>query len=269
MIFKNIGIDIDENIIETVYRTYQAKQYAKLCEETNFKTGHIAFEDGVFLPEGTYVLIKEQGKKDIVGRIFHYDAIFQQTADLYHEVAIVDVDYDMNSSKSRLEMNDMLVKDFINKNIYTSNKNKVNKYLQVISYQYDNIINNNNDWQLVKVEYGNPDIKMFYMYGYKYKNNEIYAQKDTNSKKLSCFNKYHRYINITEINHNINYEDIQTNVAYKIKSDVLFYPDEIELILITLILLGLTFIFKRWYCFWIVIIIFFFIIRKDIRNKYT
>ena len=268
---KNIGIDIDSNtIIDKTYRTWQSKQYVKICDETNFKTGHIAFEDGIFLPENTFVLIKENGKPDVLGKIFYYDCLFQEKSDLYHNVAIVDIHYDMNSNRARCCLNDSLIKAFINKDIYIQNRDKPPKYLQVVEYEYDK----DDDWKLVKVEYGNPGVKMFYMYGYQYYDKEIYEKKDVKSKKLFCLNDFHIYKQVYEIDEcnvgeEINEDDIKTNQPYKVKPNELLLPGESELILLCLLGMGITFVFKVWYLYWIVIVILFIIQKKKIREKYN
>ena len=130
---KNVGIDINlDTIIGETYKTYQARTRAKICQESNFDTGLILFEDGVFLPENTYVIIKEKGKPDKIGKIFYYDPpAFMQNHDMEYNKAVVDIHYDMNSSKCRELMKENLIIDFINKSLYIPSKNNQDKYLHM------------------------------------------------------------------------------------------------------------------------------------------
>lgn len=271
---KNIGIDINlDTIINETYLTYRSRLCAKICPESNFKTGLILFEDGVFLPENTYVIIKEKGKPDKIGKIFYYKSIHNfDNSYMEYEKAVVDIHYDMNSSKNRLNMNDKLVIDFINKSLHIQKSNP-NKYLQIISYKHEPEID---DWTFVKVEYGNPNVKMFYMYGYQYWDGTVHVRKDASSPILSCFDKYHHTIKIIRINEsNLNNTSnntrnitIYTNKENKIKYNG-YVPYELESIIVFVIILGVTFIFKGWFFYWIVETIIFILYRKKLRDKWN
>ena len=259
MIIKNIGVDIDRNtIIEKFYKAPQERKCVHLCKETNFDTGFIAYEDGVFLPEGTYVILKEKGKEDKIGRIFHFYMSYNKEA---NKVAIVDVHYDMDSSKNRLCMNDKLIIGFISKSMAGINCNK-DKFLQVISYEETE----DDKWKFVRVEYGNPNVKMFYMYGWRYWDGRIYTEKDLSSGIITCLKEIHCSINAYE---DIYTSDKQTNIEHKIPPSVRFVPYETELLMVYIILLCVTFIFEGKYMIWTVLTLFFIIIRRDMRNKYN
>lgn len=259
-----IGIDIDENIIDVFYKIPQDRKLAKICKETNFSIGHISYEDGVFLPHGTYILVKENGKEDVLGRIFHFKKDKFNDMSIYG-TAIVNINYDMNSSNERLKMDDSLILGFIHKN-HLLNKHNKEKYLQVVSCDMtdDNI--KNEQWKFVKVEYGNPDTKMFYMYGWRHYNGFVYEKKDITSNKLSCFETIHKSYFIYDEQYDCSKH---TNVEYKIKSFVLFVPNEIEYLIIYIFLLCITFIFKERLVFWIIFTIWFLIKRKKLRNEYN
>lgn len=267
---KNIGIDINlDTIINETYLTYCSRMNAKICSESNFNTGLILFEDGVFLPENTYVIIKEKGKTDKIGKIFYYKPIHDfQNPYMEYEKAVVDIHYDMNSSKDRIDMDDKLIIDFINKSLHIPSKNK-DKYLQIISYEHEPEID---DWDFVKVEYGNPNVKMFYMYGYKYWDGTVHVSKDVNSPILLCFSKYHHVINIIKIQESdpddINSISVYTNKENKIKYNGLV-PYELESIIVFIIILGVTFIFKGWFIYWIIETIIFLLYRKKLRDKWN
>ena len=267
---KNIGININiDTIINETYKTYQAKSHAKICPESNFQTGLIRFEDGVFLPENTYVIIKEKEKPDRIGKIFYYENSLNITnPDMEYNKAIVDIHYDINSSKCIYEMEDNLIIDFVSKSLYLK-KSNTDKYLQVISYEHEPEID---DWDFVRVEYGNPNVKMFYMYGYQYWDGTVHIRKDINSPILSCFSKFHQVINVIKINEAESNEEISitinTNEENKIKHNG-FVPYEIEGFIIYFIILGITFIFKGWYIYWIIASLIFFKYRKNMRDKWN
>ena len=252
-----IGVDVNrDTIINETFKTPQSRNHAKICEETNFETGHIAFEDAMFLPEGTYVVLKENGKKDRVGRIFHYNEDFHADSG---GVAIVDVNYDMTASKKRLLIKDEYVIAFSKKRLYGRNRNE-GKYLQVVSYEHDE----NDNWEFVRIEYGNPNVKMFYKYAWKYWNGKLFEKKDAFSKQVEipfCNAKYA---------YKDSYDETKiTNVEYKIPPKKGLLPGELELILLYIILLAVTFIFEGRWMLWTIFTIGFFIIRKNIRSKYN
>lgn len=260
MKIKYIGIDIDKDtIIETYYKSPQDRRCIKLCAETNFNTGLVAYEDGAFLPEGTYVVLKEKGEEDKIGRIFHYYIGCHQENN--YKTAIVDVHYDMDSSKNRLRMNDKLIIGFINKSMAGINCNK-NKFLQVVSYEETE----DDKWEFVRVEYGSPNVKMFYMYGWQYYDGKIYSKKDLSSDKISCLANNYKVINVYKEVYSV---DKCTNVEYKIPPTTKFVPYEIELIVVYILLMCVASIFKCGVALWIIFTIIFIIIRNNLRSEYN
>lgn len=257
-----IGINIDrENIVNSFYKTYQDRQCAKICKETNFQTGFISYEDGVFLPTGTYVLIKEIGKQDILGRIFHFKKSINEDSMLPNGTAIVNIYYDMNSSTERHKMKDDMIICFINKNHLLNNHNK-QKYLQVVCCD----ITEDNCWKFVRVEYGNPDTKMYYTYGWQYYDGSIYEKMNVESNKLNCLYHIHKVFFVYEENYDVNKE---TNVEHKIKPRVLFVPEEIEYIIIYIVLMIACSLFYIRFVLWLLLTIWFFVVRKIMRNRYN
>ena len=118
---------------------------------------------------------------------------------------------------------------------------------------------------------------MFYSYGYQYWDGKIYKRKDTGSGVLSCFLEFHlvkRVIELPELKkvdikqNDKNYTTIYTNQEYKIKHNGLV-TYESELIVVFIILLCITFIFKEWILIWTFLIIIFFICRKKLRDKWN
>ena len=209
------------------------------------------------MPEGTYVILKEKGKEDKIGRIFHFHMNHPQK----NGVAIVDIHYDMNSSKERLKMHDKFIIGFISKNIFGLNHNK-DKFLQIIEYEETE----NDEWEFIKIEYGSPNVKMFYMYGWRYWNGVIYSNKDLTSNKISCLKKYHKKVNIYKETYS---NDKLTNIEYKIPPKVKFVPYEIELIIIYIFFMCVTSIFKSGVALWIILTIIFTNIRNNLRRKYN
>ena len=264
MKFKEIGINIEETeLINNTYRTYTGRKNVKFNSFTNFKTGRIAYEDAIFLPEGTYVLIKEPGKKDIIGKILYYDSLFQDSLDLYHNVAIVNINYNIDTNnKDRTKLDDSLVIDYIDKDIYFNFNKYQNKYLQIISYDYCE----EDKWKFVRVEYGNPHVKIFYMYGYQYFDGHIYQKKDINSKSLECVSHINNIIGIYQ-----EKEDLikTTNIEFVKEINSILVPYEFEIIMVYILLLCFSFIFKDFIILWITETIFFVYVRKRIRKKYN
>ena len=263
MIIKNIGIEIDDNIIEKVYKPLPIRKKVKFNPNTNFKTGHISWEDGIFLPEGTYVAIKENGEKDKYGVIFHCFDVMQYKRNQNYEVRIMNVDFDILTDKKNyreIYKNTLYV---IIKNIYISHKNITNKYLQIITYEREE----SDDWTFVRIEYGRPTVKMNKMYGFRHKSGLIYKEKNLDSEVVSCLNELHDTINVFEEDHE---ENKVTNVETKIKPEnVMFAPYEKELLILYILVFLFSIIFKDFIALWVLETIVFLIVRKVVRSKYN
>ena len=272
---NNIGIDlnIDEEIKKLYKPFYVNTYYDKLLPRrgTNFETGYINLTDVIYLPHNTYIRLlfseidyvtRKKKIKSEYGKVIHYEYDMESRYNTRYGTAIVTTNYNVEPDIDFFELHkkEHKIIMFVNKDIY------IPRHQDLFVQMVDSVP----EIELfipVRIDYGNPNTKMYHKYGYLCTDDQmIYSEKNLNSVKVTIGPCLHQSVCL------VGEEEIQqnkTNEEYKtIRDDVMLAPDELELYVVYIVLLCITFLFKEWMIAWTLLTIVMLIVRKKLRDKY-
>ena len=245
------------------YIKYKDRYNKVLRKETDLTTGHIDFDDAVFLPNGTYVMVHEDGKEPYLGKVMWGDYISNDNS-VTHSTSICSPFCEMNFMDKKFVPNGDLYKEQFYFSIPFP-------YL-IDRTEYDWLRNENHIWfQLVNVEFDETDIwkpiclewclnngRRYLKHLWKYiPNGHYYYEKDLQRKFYEDPNVYYRESPIKEENFGI-YQKEGYNLV----------PGEGSMYLIYVLLSLPCIIFKDGFGMWIAITICMLIERKHLRSKW-
>ena len=226
-----------------------------LNDFTDTESGKIALEDAVFLPEGTFVLIKDKQWGDKLGKIFHCeDGYINDRVAKKHLVVVVPVDYDENSIrdlKKSVELQHYQICKKMEGGMSIDLRPE-EKYLQVVDI---GVKSEEDKWRHVKIVIytgGNCLVGE----GWEYWNGELYKKKDLKSEKVKILSGW-----------SVHVSDFDESSFNRKILDLDPAPGERTLLIFYIIIMFGLIIFKDRVVGWIGVTLLFLWIRADLRRK--